>query len=98
LAKEQTMIETSTDSESFTIRVVGQLTVRESGPVKDYLVQALERYREIVVDLRAVDVIDLPCLQLLYCAKLLARENARQQRFRVFLPQGLFKGLADGEP
>ncbi|OPZ59528.1 MAG: hypothetical protein BWY87_00960 [Deltaproteobacteria bacterium ADurb.Bin510] len=92
------MIETSLNSECFTLRATGQLTLRESGTVKDFLAQALERYREIEVDLSAVEVIDLPCLQLLYCAKQLARESVRRPQFRVILPEGLMRGLAHGEP
>lgn len=87
------MIATESADGRFTITADGQLTIRETGTVKNYLVEALERYREIVVDLSQIEAIDLPCLQLLYCAKRLARASRRQQLFRVILPESLRRGL-----
>lgn len=87
------MIETLTNETGFVIRAEGELTSRTSGEFKNHLAEALERYQEIVVDLRQVDTIDLPCLQLLYCAKQIAHETRRNQIFKVIFSESFLKGL-----
>jgi len=87
------MIETLTNETGFVIRAEGELTSRTSGEFKNRLAEALERYQEIVVDLRQVDTIDLPCLQLLYCAKQIAHETRRNQIFKVIFSESFLKGL-----
>jgi len=88
------MIETLTNETGFVIRAEGELTSRTSGEFKNHLTEALERYQEIVVDLRQVETIDLACLQLLYCAKQIAHDAKRNQLFKVIFSEGFLKGLA----
>ena len=87
------LIETITNETGFVIRVEGELTSRTSGEFKDRLTEALERHQAIIVDLRQVDTIDLACLQLLYCAKQIARDAQRNQLFKVIFSEGFLKGL-----